>query len=202
MTKQIGMLTVALLCACSLSGQVSAADEQLMQAAEVSTIKEFSQLAMLTTSAVVPAEPAAVVKEGDLAKFVQEKVTGGQSTDQAELTKVLSESVSSGADETFRSYIADPIPADVHLLAGKSIHWKGFSAELVFTANSQTFDDLKLGYNRIPFERLKTQAQEWFGEQIAGGSDIQCYFRNDDLNKYYLFWDSQSGKVFFKGMEG
>lgn len=185
-----------------LSGSdLHAEDDRLVLAFERSYTQEFPQLAMLDTTKNVATEPAEVV-QGDLAKFVEDKVTGGEGTDAAELTNILSQSVSADAQRTFTAYVADPVPAAVKITNGGSLHWKGFSATIVFTADAQTFEDLKTGYNRIPFERLQPMTQEWFGEDLGRREGIQCYFRNDNLNKYYLFRDEASGEVFFKGIEG
>ena len=174
--------------------------EQYAKAVEESWNKEYPQIAL--SSQLPKMDSETVAANGELRNFIEQKVADGEAINSAEMIEVLSNSVSSDAEKTFKSYLADPIPQSVNIVEGKSVHWHGFSASLIFKTDKNTFEELKRGYARIPFERLKPAVKEWFKEDITALPELVCYFRNDTINKYYLFWDPPSGKVFFKGIEG
>jgi len=199
MTQGERIVVCVLISVFFFSAKSFANGEEYAKAVEEGWVKEYPQLALTTKPPNVDSQ---AVVNSELCHFIEKKVAAGEATDSVEMIQILSHSVSSDAEKTFKSYIADPIPQSVTLVEGQSVHWHGFSAALIFKTDKNTFERLKRGYSRIAFERLKPIVKEWFKEDITAIPEILCYFRNDTFNKYYLFWDPQSGQVFFKGIEG
>ncbi len=192
-----GCLAVVLVLLWKAEG--AAQDQELKKAIEDSYVQEFPELGLVREQ-MERAEEKRAAKNGTLAGLVEDKVAQGQEVEKDEMMEALAESVSTDAEKTFKAYIADPVPQTVKIIEGASQHWQGFSASLVFTADPATFDELKLGYDRIPFEGIKPLVAEWFTEDISHKADILVYFRHDNLNKYYLLLDPSTGKIFFKGL--
>ena len=137
-----------------------------------------------------------------VAQWIDEKVAAYTFIGREELIKNLSASAANNAETTFKSYIADPVPQEIKILDGNSTHWQGFSAYLIFKTNQEALQDITKGYTNIPFEQVKAQAKGWFSEDITKNPNILCYYKRDDFNNsYYLFWDREAQRAFFKGLE-
>lgn len=159
--------------------------------------KSWERVALITPGAVSPEEDGAK----KIAEFIEKGVESGQVADKEDVLKAISGASASDAEVTFVSYIWDHVPAGVRILTGKSSYLNGFSADLIFTANQETFEEISREYNRLPLTTVEARAKGWFPEDITVIPDILCYFRTDGLNKYYLFWDKAGERVFFKGIE-
>ncbi|OGX23793.1 MAG: hypothetical protein A2787_05705 [Omnitrophica WOR_2 bacterium RIFCSPHIGHO2_01_FULL_48_9] len=137
-----------------------------------------------------------------VAKWIDEKVAANIVIGRDELYKALSGYAANNAETTFKSYIAATVPPEVKLLDGHSTHWQGFTAYLIFQADQKAFKTIAKGYQNIPLEQVQAEAKAWFPEDITSKSNITCFYKKDDYNNsYYLFWDAQGQRVFFKGLE-
>ncbi len=172
----------------------------LLAGSTVNADEIHPQLAFLASPSSTAEEQQEIITT--LTTLMKQKVEAGEIISQEEIKSMISQIVRNGAEKTFKSYIADPIPANVQILAGDSIHWSGFSANLVFTADEKALKGMTREYVAIPMAGIANQAKTWFKDDITVIPGVKCYYRDDQYNKYYLFWDKGSERVFFKGIDG
>ena len=118
------------------------------------------------------------------------------------------------ASDAFRSLLADPIPASVTNLQGRSDTWQGYNVYLRFNASKTDIDALiAQGFKRATWASMSHQfnlptghdqfTPDWDPASI---STKECYELGDVKNgwthsgTHYLVIDRNTGTVYFYGI--
>ena len=100
--------------------------------------------------------------------------------------------------EIFRRFVADPIPANIQIVAGDGVNgFLDYSAKLIFITDKNTFQKLSAGYKILPKEEFEVQFTFAFKNYAPILPDVICYLNKTAPDEYiYLFWDESHQRVF------
>lgn len=123
--------------------------------------------------------------------------------------KAFNRSHELSSKEIYETFIAKPVPLKVELIKGKGIWWQGYSFDLIFLADRDTFKQILADYQALP-NCLKDgvdvrRRNSLLGEEMNIVSQVSCYYKRTTVRSggdLYLLLDNAKNKAYLYGNGG